>query len=180
MAICSDEMCERAALVRGMCTMHYQRWKRAGGVVAPSCRGVPAIERLLSRCRQDGDCWTYTGPLDFKGYSRIRGEGGKREFGHWISWKYFREDRPPGLSYDHLCRNRACVNPWHGDPVPAAVNNQRAPECRSTVNSMATHCPSGHEYSPENTYVNDQGWRWCRPCHNEANRLYRARKKMPK
>jgi hypothetical protein len=29
-----------------------------------------------------------------------------------------------------------------------------------------THCPRGHEYSPENTYVRD-GRRWCRQCRRE-------------
>lgn len=31
-------------------------------------------------------------------------------------------------------------------------------------NRNKTHCPQGHEYSPENTYVNSKGWRKCRAC----------------
>jgi hypothetical protein len=32
---------------------------------------------------------------------------------------------PEGLQLDHLCRNRACVNPDHVQPVTNAVNTQR-------------------------------------------------------
>lgn len=28
-----------------------------------------------------------------------------------------------------------------------------------------THCPAGHEYTPENTKVGKNGGRWCRECH---------------
>lgn len=32
------------------------------------------------------------------------------------------------------------------------------------ANREKTHCPKGHEYTPENTYVNPKGWRLCRMC----------------
>ena len=31
-------------------------------------------------------------------------------------------------------------------------------------NKAKTHCPRGHEYTPENTYVSAQGFRRCRAC----------------
>lgn len=31
-------------------------------------------------------------------------------------------------------------------------------------NRNKTHCPQGHEYTKENTYINPQGRRWCREC----------------
>lgn len=31
-------------------------------------------------------------------------------------------------------------------------------------NARKTHCPEGHEFSPENTYTNPRGWRKCRVC----------------
>lgn len=41
-----------------------------------------------------------------------------------------------------------------------------------------THCKYGHEYTPENTYVNPQGYKKCRECHRNADmrRLTRQRK----
>lgn len=35
-------------------------------------------------------------------------------------------------------------------------------------NSKKTHCPKGHEYTEENTYLTKQGWRQCKTC--KANR----------
>jgi len=37
-----------------------------------------------------------------------------------------------------------------------------------------THCPHGHEYSPENTIVTKQGWRRCRTCFNAKEARIRA------
>lgn len=39
--------------------------------------------------------------------------------------------------------------------------------------AIRTHCPSGHEYTPENTYLHPQGSRNCRACraaYRDANR----------
>lgn len=36
-----------------------------------------------------------------------------------------------------------------------------------------THCPYGHEYTPDNTYVARDGGRECRTCANERSILYR-------
>lgn len=34
-----------------------------------------------------------------------------------------------------------------------------------------THCPQGHEYTPENTYVTSVNSRMCRRCQKERHRL---------
>jgi hypothetical protein len=45
------------------------------------------------------------------------------------------------------------------------------------ANRAKTHCPSGHEYTPENTYLNRRGHRFCRACNNNRSRRgYAARK----
>jgi hypothetical protein len=41
-----------------------------------------------------------------------------------------------------------------------------------------THCPKGHEYSGDNIKWKKNGARECRVCSNEANRRYRARKRL--
>lgn len=40
---------------------------------------------------------------------------------------------PDGLVLDHLCRNRACVNPEHLEPVTYRVNNLRAAAVREST-----------------------------------------------
>ena len=52
---------------------------------------------------------------------------------------------------DHLCRNPACVNPAHLEPVTNRTNIRRG-YGPSGLNARKTHCIKGHEYTPENTY----------------------------
>jgi len=80
---------------------------------------------------------------------------------------------PNGLVLDHLCKNRKCVNPLHLRVVTQAVNclSGDSPPAR---NSRKTHCPNGHEYSPENTY--HSGGRHCRICKKAQGAAFRLRK----
>ncbi|WP_425607463.1 RusA family crossover junction endodeoxyribonuclease [Rhodococcus pyridinivorans] len=45
---------------------------------------------------------------------------------------------------------------------------------KDCFNRSKTHCPQGHEYTDENTYVCPQGRRNCRTCRTEASRKRRA------
>ena len=45
------------------------------------------------------------------------------------------------------------------------------------MNASVTHCKHGHEYTPENTLLNGEGWRYCRTCNRDQSRLYQARKR---
>lgn len=74
--------------------------------------------------RSVGECWTWSGALTTDGYG-ILGLG-KREEGNVLSHRYsyilHRGEIVPGLEIDHLCRNRACVNPWHLETVTRRTN----------------------------------------------------------
>jgi len=82
---------------------------------------------------------------------------------------------PEGLTLDHLCRIRHCVNPWHLEPVTHRENVLRgvAPSAR---NAVKTDCPRGHPYDEENTYWRPNGMgRDCRICGSQRTREWRAR-----
>lgn len=75
-------------------------------------------------------CWEWTGSRDRHGYGRMKVlvEGVKRETGaHRASWIVHRGAIPnPTLQTDHLCRNRACINPDHMELVTNQVNTLRS------------------------------------------------------
>jgi hypothetical protein len=119
-------------------------------------------------------CWEWRASRDRDGYGRFRFPGCLRR-SHRLAYEWLVGEIPEGLQLDHLCRNTACVNPTHLEPVTSKENTRRGLRPR-LPNRAVTHCPQGHEYSPENTYrCPPKGWRSCRECSREAGRRHRAR-----
>lgn len=118
-------------------------------------------------------------------WTAYRGAGGYGQFHfngracvtHRLAYEQLVGPVPDGLQLDHLCRTRACVNIEHLEPVTQLVNLHRG-DTVTAVNAAKTHCPQGHEYNAENTYLLRRGWRKCRACNRDRMtvRNERARK----
>ncbi|MGW4406574.1 hypothetical protein ACWEJ6_21270 [Nonomuraea sp. NPDC004702] len=114
-------------------------------------------DRFMSKIRvTDGGCWEWTRGRQLAGYGYFN-MGGRSLLAHRASLMLWAPDMEiNGLQVDHLCRNKPCVNPWHLEPVTQVENLRRQGEA-------ITHCPRGHEYTPENTYRSPKQPR-CRRC----------------
>jgi hypothetical protein len=77
----------------------------------------------------ESGCWEWTGSLDTCGYARMY-DGVNVISAHKFSYEYFTKPIPVGLEFDHLCRNRRCVNPEHLEPVTHLENIRRGKSWR--------------------------------------------------
>jgi len=73
-----------------------------------------------------------------------------------------RGEIPEGVHLHHTCKNRACVNPWHLEPLTAADHVREHAAAK-------THCPQGHPYEGDNLRINTAGARVCRECQRQRS-----------
>lgn len=132
----------------------------------------PVKERLAEKYSVNGSgCWVWHATLHPGGYGKMYFNG-KVCLAHRISYEVYVGPIPEGLCIDHLCRNRACVNPEHLEPVTHHVNNMRGHFGTTKV------CPKGHEYSGDNLVYTKYGSRNCRQCSRLSGERTRERNKI--
>ena len=127
--------------------------------------GMPVEERFWSKVDKSCDCWIWQGTLHPDGYGRFHADR-RAQWAHRYAYELLVEPIPPGLVIDHLCRNRACVNPEHMEPVSNVENVLRG-ESPAARAARSDRCAKGHLLTPENTYIEPSGWRRCRTCRRE-------------
>lgn len=133
-------------------------------------RGMTLADRLAYHIEPEpmSGCWIWIGPRNSDGYGWLSITGHWRR-AHRLVYEQFRGVIAAGLTVDHLCRLRACVNPDHLDLVPLKENILRGISF-SAENARKTRCPGGHDYTDDNTRIIRDGkraYRQCRTCDRE-------------
>lgn len=79
----------------------------------------------------DSPCHIWAGTIRASGYGEFVRDG-VCVTAHRHAWETAHGPIPDGLEIDHLCRNRACVNPAHLEPVHHDTNAQRGANAKLT------------------------------------------------
>lgn len=136
----------------------------------------PLLERLMEKVRvEPSGCWVWTASKYRDGYGWLHGGDGRTNRAHRLSYEEHVGPIPDGLHLDHLCRNHACVNPSHLEPVTAKVNILRGVG-HAAVNAAKVECVNGHPLDESS----HKPWasatrRRCPVCHRERMRSYRTK-----
>lgn len=127
------------------------------------------IQRFKSFYKQVGDCYIWQNYLDKDGYGSFYFMKKARR-AHRVSYYFKNGSIPKGMVIDHICRNRACVNPDHLRCVTIKENNLSNSMSVGYLNSIKTHCKYGH---PLDRKYGKQ--RYCSVCSSEKTKRLRSK-----
>lgn len=150
-------------------------------------RMIGAQERFWKKVSKDSDCWLWTAGQDGHGYGVFfSGHDDDHNIkAYKFSYELENGKVPTGFELDHICHNkdkscqggdacehRLCVRPSHLEVVTKRINLMRG-NGPSAINARKIQCNNGHEYTPENTYLNaNTGKRRCIICRDIYRHAY--------
>ena len=107
--------------------------------------GFPVVDSKIEPEPITG-CWLWIGARHQHGYGIMQDHTPRRRrlYAHRVMYEALRGPIPRGMTLDHLCRQRCCVNPVHLEAV-SRVENVRRGAARSGVMYQAPNtCKRGH------------------------------------
>ncbi|MEV8045912.1 HNH endonuclease signature motif containing protein [Streptomyces griseoluteus] len=130
-----------------------------------------ALRAFIRFTPDENGCHISTYSVASHGYAQIGWRGPDRMVGttaHRAAWVAAHGQIPAGMTVDHQCRNKRCVNPAHLRLLSNFENARR-----SLYDWPVGTCRNGH---PPTELVKAGGRTRCRPCLRETQRRYRRRK----
>ena len=88
--------------------------------------------RFWDRVLVTETCWLWTGATQTRGYGSVGVGNGRTALAHRVAYQQTVGPIPDGMTIDHVCENKVCVNPDHLEVVTRAENTRRAAERAST------------------------------------------------
>lgn len=138
-------------------------------------------ERFWEKVDRSGGskaCWVWLAAIKPDGYAAFWVSAARKtRSAHLVLYEATHGAVPSGLTLDHLCRNRACVNPAHLEVVTRGENVLRGIG-PTAVNARKTHCPKNHPLQGENLYVDGNGKRSCLICRAATARAWFERNRL--
>ncbi len=127
--------------------------------------------RFWSKVDKSGgteSCWPWMAYINKRGYGGVYFNK-KQCKAHRVAYELIKGHIPDGLTLDHLCRRRECVNPLHLEAVTMRVNVLRSPIGVTAINARKTHCIHGHPFSGSNLHLTStRKERVCKQCKRES------------
>lgn len=143
------------------------------------------LKRFFGKVDKTESCWLWTGSVDHRGYGRFYFRG-RNYLAHRAAHELLIGPISEGLTIDHLCRVKTCVNPDHLEPVTLLENMLRVPrkpKPPKVPKPLAKRCGKGHEFTPENTGYrlrttgSKRSFRYCITCKRQYMAEYFARRR---
>lgn len=175
--VCSALNCKRDAVARGLCQMHWKRWRVHGDA---NYQRPGFWDRVAVKGPED--CWLWIGPT--RGRKQFQyGSAhfqGRHQNSHRVCWLLTHGDIPElpgsdsrGTVVRHKCDVSLCCNPAHLE-IGTHTDNMRDAKDRKRSSRFKKLCRHGHERTEENLYVAKDGLRQCRVCHKLRQRRYKV------
>ncbi len=128
--------------------------------------GKSLREVILERSIPNGLCWFWQGTIS-RGWGHLTFNG-KMNNAHIFSYIAFKGIIPKGMTIDHLCRNRSCVNPNHLEIVSNKENSHRG----NRRNLICLHKHKIKSWNLMRCYYKKYNIRFCKKCHDEGNQIH--------